>query len=122
MRLMVVASVLLVLSTGIAGAVALPEGFLDPSNATLKTGKLQIDGRDEATVNFSVTNHASQPVAIIAVDCTALVEDEPIETNSHPVQNVGSGETAYGAVDFFKLRGNAGATVRCRIEYIRIGF
>ena len=35
-----------------SAAMALPEGFLDPSNAALKVGRLQVKSRDEAYRQF----------------------------------------------------------------------
>ena len=103
-----------------SSAVALPDGYLDPSNVTLKSGKLQIENANEAKVNFTVINKTDKSFAIVAVTCTALVNDEPVETNSNPLSGVGPDQTVYGSVSFLELRGNPDATASCRVEYLKL--
>lgn len=113
---------------GLAGAIlllsqsasfALPDGYIDPSNISLKVGKLQIEGKSEATVNFTVVNNSKMNTDIIAVTCTALIADDPVETNSTPVGGVAAGQTAYASVHFFKVKGDASATASCRVQYVK---
>ena len=92
--------------------------FVPPNNATVNPGALRYGGA-MSTVNFTVTNVTDQLLTMVPVECTALDKDEPLETNTHIDSNLQPKETAYGSVDFFKLRGRSGLTVSCRIPYIR---
>jgi hypothetical protein len=103
-----------------SAAMALPEGFLDPSNAALKVGRLQVKSRDEATVNFSVTNLTDKSLLAVAVTCTALIDDEPVETNSNPVGGIGPKATVYASINFFEVKGRKNAAVSCRVQWIRL--
>ncbi len=118
MRLAALALVVLVAGPG--EGWALPDGFIDPSNATVKTGKFIIDSAEEATLNVTVTNFSDKAATVIAIACAVLVDGEPVETGSIPVQGVEPHQTAYGTTNFFELHGNRSAVPNCRVEYIRL--
>jgi len=103
-----------------SAAMALPEGFLDPSNAALKVGRLQVKSRDMATVNFSVTNLTDKSLLTVAVTCTALIDDEPVETNGRPVEGIGPKATVYASINFYEVKGRENAAVSCRVQWIRL--
>ena len=103
-----------------SAAMALPEGFLDPSNAALKVGRLQVKSRDMATVNFSVTNLTDKSLLAVAVTCTALIDDEPVETNGRPVEGIGPKATVYASINFYEVKGRENAAVSCRVQWIRL--
>jgi hypothetical protein len=49
-----------------------------------------------------------------------LINDEPVETNSTPVDGIGPKATVYGSINFFEVKGRSNAAVSCRVPWIRL--
>jgi hypothetical protein len=94
--------------------------FVATSKASVRAGKLQTESSSIAHLNVTVKNLSGQPLTLIAVKCTALDNDEPIETESEIISNLQAEETGYGTVTFLDLHGRNDLTTSCRIPYIEI--
>lgn len=96
----------------ITGALA---DDLPTSSASVKVGGNHTEAGARIYV-LTTENHADITVDI-TIDCAALIDGEPVETEQASLNNVAARSKAYGDVSFLNLE-NKTAAVECRISAV----